>query len=349
MNPITSFPLFLPGLHADKNNNINIVAGNVGSFTTQLALYKSENQNVVRQSFEVYDNKQFNSFTEIYNNFVEKTQLSKPDRIALGVGGPVIGSTCRIDQLSWELEAEKIKSEIGVDDFYMINDLEATAYSLHKVGSDNLQVVYEGNQNQKGNVAILAPGNGLGESGLYWDGEAHRPFATEGGHSEFAPRNDQEVDFYQFLKKIYGIVSWETVLSKNGMFNIYRFLRDVGRHEGCPKVNNRQLDDLFIDQLKACAFDNEYDICRLTLEYFIEFMAREANSLVLKLKATGGLVLTGEIPLKIRELLDEQKFYKNFVVSDKMERLLKDVPIYILKDEDSVIRGAAIYGAYYGV
>lgn len=347
MNLHTSFPLYLPGISNAANSNLTIISGNIGSYTTKLAVCKSVNAKVEIDQVEIYNNKDFSSFEEVYSSFIEKMGITKPDRISLGLGGPVLEDTCKINHLDWELKRTNVMQETGVDKVYFINDLEATAYGLHQVDGNQYEIVHLGKPEQTGNVAILAPGNGLGESGLFWDGKYLRPFATEGGHSEFAPRDSKEVSFYQYLHNIYGIVSWESVLSKEGMFNIYRFLRDVEKHEVCKNLNNTSLEDDFVDQVIHNAVVDNSEICKLTLSHFIQFMAREANSLVLKLKATGGLILTGEIPLKIKGLLENKKFYSNFIVSDKMDRLLKDIPIYILLNEYAVIRGAAYYGAFY--
>lgn len=346
MNPHTSFPLYLPGISSEKNNQLTLVVGSIGSYKTKMAVYKTQSRRASLELSEVYDNKKYSSFSALYQDFIAKANI-KPDRISLGLAGPVINDTCIINHLDWDLNRNEIAHETGVDTVCFINDLEAIAYGLHDVGADQYEIVHAGNKDQVGNVAILAPGNGLGESGLFWDGQFLRPFATEGGHCEFSPRNNKEVNFYQYLNNIYGIVSWENVLSKEGMFNIYRFLRDVEKHEGCKNLNNKCADDDFVDEIILNAVEHNSHICKLTLQHFIQFMAREANSLVLKLKATGGLILTGEIPLKIKSLLENKKFYSNFIVSDKMDHLLKDIPIYILLNEHSVIRGAAYYGAYY--
>ena len=153
---------------------------------------------------------------------------------------------------------------------------------------------------------------------------------------------------YQYLKAIYGIVSWESVLSKEGLFNIYRFLRDVKRHKEPEWLTAKiQQGEDFTEVICASAMEEKEMICKLTMETFIDFLAREANSLVLKLKATGGLIIGGDIPLSIKNYIDKEKFYKKFIISDKMESLLKDVNIYILLNDKTIAAGAAYYGAFH--
>ena len=187
----------------------------------------------------------------------------------------------------------------------------------------------------------------MGEAALFWDGSFLRPFATEGGHCEFSPRTNDEVEFYSFLQKIYGIVSWESVLSTGGLFNVYRFLRDVKRQVQPEWLTQEIEAGNFTKAIIQGAIDKRDRICTMTIETFLVFLAREANSLVLKMKATGGLFLSGEIPVMLEQFLNNSVFYKNFIISDKMENVLKDIPIYLVKDEKTIINGAAIYAAFY--
>lgn len=245
------------------------------------------------------------------------------------------------------LDAEKIKTETGIDRVYLINDVEATAYGLADLCNDSLTSVYESDTPTTGNVAILAPGEGLGEAGLYYDGTYLRPFATEGGHSEFSPRTNIEVEFYQFLNQIYGIVSWENVLSKNGLFNIFRFLRDEKRHPLSEKLLAKLQDEEdFCVAIYRSVIEDQEQISTITLNTYLEFLAREANSLVLKLKATGGLLIGGELPFLFRDYIDKNRLYQKFMISDKMERLLKNIPIFMIPNDKMILVGAAYYAAF---
>ncbi|WP_435525858.1 glucokinase [Chryseobacterium indoltheticum] len=211
----------------------------------------------------------------------------------------------------------------------------------------DLDAIYTSGHLEKGNVAILALRNGLGEAGYFFDGKYLRPFATEGGHSEFSPRTNVEVEFYQFLNNIYGIVSWENVLSKTGLFNIYRFLRDVKRHPEPEWLSERLANGNFTEEIYKAAMQEDVMICKIALDTFLEFLAREANNLTLKLKATGGLLIAGDIPQIIREYIDKDKFYEKFKISDKMEDMLKNIPTYVVNTDSTNINGAALYTAYF--
>jgi glucokinase len=348
MSETAKFKLYLPGLHNPQNENLNIVSADIRADKTFFNYYHVKNGNLVLENEDVYNTFDFSTFSEMVTQFLSDHKLEKPSRLSLGVPGPVINEKCIAERLPWALIANDIKTETNVDAVYLINDMEATAYFMGNLTSHSLLPIYENGGISAGNVAILSPGNGLGEAGMFWDGNYLRPFATEGGHSEFSPRTDVEVEFYQYLKAIYGIVSWESVLSKDGLFNIYRFLRDVKRHKEPEWLALKiQQEEDFSQVICNAATDEKEKICKLTMDIFIDFLAREANSLVLKLKATGGLIIGGEIPITIKNYIDKEKFYKKFIISDKMEALLKDVNIYFLLNEKTIASGAAYYGAFH--
>lgn len=346
MESKNKFKLHLPALNADCNEDICLVAADIRQEITYVAQYKTENKKVTVQKQATYNTKDFASFSEIVNRFKAENSIANVDKVAIAVPGPVIAGKSEPQRLSFTLDADKIKSETQSNKVYLINDLEASAYGLCNDDESCLHVIHRSPDFVPGNVAVLSPGAGLGEAGLFFDGEFLRPFATEGGHCEFSPRTSDEVEFYQFLQKIYGIVTWESVLSTSGLFNIYRFLRDVKQQKQPEWLTHEIEAGNFTEAIIKGALEKRDRICNMTIDTFLIFLAREANSLVLKLKATGGLYLTGEIPVMLQNYLSNDKFYKNFIVSDKMEVVLKDIPIYLVKDQKIIINGAALYAAF---
>lgn len=348
MDVNNKFKLYLPAITAESNNNKQLVAADVRKDITYFAHYITRDQKIISRVEKSYPTQDFASFSEMAIRFLQENQLTDISKIAVAVPGPVIGGTSAPQRLSWELNADEIKQRTNVQSVYLINDLEASAYGLGNDDASCFDTIHQSENTVPGNIAVLAPGMGLGEAGLYWDGQFMRPFATEGGHCEFSPRTNDEVEFYQFLQKLYGIVTWESVLSTAGLFNIYRFLRDVKLQEQ-PEWLTREIEaGNFTEAVINGALANRDRICNMTIDTFMIFLAREANSLVLKLKATGGLFLSGEIPVMLQKYLNNDKFYKNFIVSDKMEIILRDVPIYLVKDEKTIIQGAALYAAFSG-
>lgn len=345
LNP--KFPLYLPGVKNGSNDNVSIIGANLREDVTTLGYFVSGNGGLEIKIQQSYPTKEYADFSDILKKFMQDNQLENIKRFGMAVPGPVLNGKSRPERLGWDLDMEAYSRDFGFEKVDMLNDQEASAYGMALLEDNDLDPIYTSGHLEKGNVAILAPGNGLGEAGYFFDGKYLRPFASEGGHSEFSPRTTVEVEFYQFLNNLYGIVSWENVLSKSGLFNIYRFLRDVKRHPEpewlAEKINNGN----FLQEIYKAAVEDDVLICKIALDTFLEFLAREANNLTLKLKATGGLLISGDIPQEIRAYINKDKFYEKYKISDKMEEMLKNIPIYLIKQDQTALNGVALYTAYY--
>lgn len=347
MNLNPKFPLYLPGVKDSNNNDVSIIGANLREDITTLGYYISGNGGLDIKLQTSYSTKEYSSFSEILKKFIQENQLNNVKRLGIAVPGPVLNGKSSPVRLGWNFDVEEFKNEFGFEKVNMLNDLEASAYGMGLLEDSDLDDIYTSGHLENGNVAILAPGNGLGEAGYFFDGKYLRPFATEGGHSEFSPRTNVEVEFYQFLNNIYGIVSWENVLSKTGLFNIYRFLRDVKRHPEPEWLADRLANGNFLQEIYKAAVEEDVLICKIALDTFLEFLAREANNLTLKLKATGGLLISGDIPQMLNDYMDKTKFYEKFKISDKMEDMLRNIPIYLIKSKLTGLHGIALYTAYY--
>lgn len=340
-----SFPLFFPKNKKIKET-ITVLSADIGGTKTSLGLFVTANGKLKPLKDATFSSKQHSSFYDIVKLFLKENKSNLPDVLSIGVAGPVVNGTVKLTNLSWTLNTDELKQKTGIRAVYLLNDLEATAYGLAGVRDDDLAYIYNSKQIANGNMAVLAPGTGLGEAGMFWDGSAYRPFATEGGHSEFSPRNDLDIELLRFLRDQYEIVSWEHLLSGAGIYNIYRFLRDVKGYKEPAWLSEKLETEDPAAVISHTAMRALNDGCVLAMENYITYLAREATSLVLKLKATGGLVLGGGIPPKIYPLLRSELFHQQFQKSDRMELLLGDVPIYIILNSKAALVGAAYYGAY---
>jgi glucokinase len=289
-----------------------------------------------------YVSKEHGSLNEIIHDF---TAGQLPDRISAAVAGPVVNGKSKLTNLPWILDSDAMSAELKIP-VHFINDLEATAYGLAGLGKDELVTLASGDLNAKGNIAIIAPGTGLGEAGLFWDGKCYHPFATEGGHSDFAPRTPKDVDLFYFLQKQFGHVSWERVVSGMGIKNIFHFLTE-GRNEPIPEwLSERMKEGDPAAVISQAALKHEDLICAETMELFVRYFATEASSLVLKMMATGGLFLAGGIPPKILPLLQNDSWSKNFDNNGRMHDLSDRVPVHVVLNDKMALQGAAYYGAY---
>lgn len=342
------FPLYLPQIENPVNNNLSILAADVGGTKTNIAQFVSQNGKMVLQLEETYTTNHHNSLTEIILDFIKKNNFEKPDRISIGAAGPVVNGTCHTTNIKFKIDVTELSRDLQIDKVYLINDLEATAFGMTEMDDEFMVTMRNGNPSIGGHIAILAPGTGLGEACLFWDGKHLRPMPSEGGHSEFAPRTDVEFELVKFLQKTYGeIIVWERLVSGPAIYKIYEFLRDVKGYE----------EQAWLTQKLAKAKDKSAVIsetamsglcttCVLAMEMLVDFMARRANNMVLNYKATGGLILAGGIPPRIYNFINKDKIEESFLKCDEMEPLLAGIPIYLNLNSKTALYGAAYYGAF---
>jgi glucokinase len=326
-----------------KMSAVTILAADVGGTKTNMALYQAGAGGGLKVEKEKkYVSADYHSLKEIIHDF-SGPQL--PDRICAAVAGPVLHGKSSLTNLNWELDSMALSRSLKLPVSF-INDLEATAYGLAGLEKKDLATIATGEPGAVGNLAIIAPGTGLGEGGLYWDGQRFHPFATEGGHSDFAPRNETDIDLYRYLQKQFGHVSWERVVSGMGIKSLYHFLTDARKEPVPGWLAERMKKEDPAAVISEAALQKEDPVCAEAMELFTRYLATEAASLVLKLKATGGLYIGGGIPPKILPLLQTSSWVKNFDNEGRMHLLLEKVPVYVVLNDKMALLGAAHYAAY---
>ena len=341
-----NIPIFFPRAGKARAEGLTILAGDVGGTKSNLAYYEVSNNGLKLIAEATYHSADFHSCSELIKAFYVRFSGQKPNRICLGVAGPVLGGRVYLTNLNWSLDIDEIKHDFGVDEVALLNDLEATAYGLEGLGADDLINIHEGSVEYPGNMAIIAPGTGLGEAGLYWDGEFCRPFPTEGGHTDFSPRKEIDMKLLEWLNKKYEVVSWEKVIAGPAIHDIYEFLSAFRKRKE-PDWLTKILEDTdpsaAISQL---GLEEKDSVCTETMQLFVRYLARESANLVLKMKATGGLFLGGGIPPKITPLLQQNVFYDNFLDCDRLQYMVAKVPIKIILNPKTALLGAGFWGAF---
>ncbi|MGI8951739.1 MAG: glucokinase [Chitinophagaceae bacterium] len=346
MNNQNKIQLALPRIIDQQSNNILVLAADIGGTKTNLGLFFSNDGAMELKHEASYHSNQFSSFNAIMQQFLAETKNELPDRISIGVSGPILNNKVHTTNLLWEIESNDLLKETKVKEVALINDLEATAYGLAGLNEDDIISIHNKESIVQGNCAIIAPGTGLGEAGLFWDGKYYHPFATEGGHCNFAPQTDLDIELYRYLKQSHEQVSWEHVACGPGIFNIYKFLRDVKKMQEPPWLKEELNEDDPSKIIDDCALKHSCELCEETMQLFARYLARESCNLVLKLKATGGLFFGGGIPPKIKQYLETDDFYKAFQQSDRMEILMQSIPIKIIMNNKTALIGAAYFGAF---
>ncbi len=320
-----------------------VLAADMGGTKTELAMFQIEKGKLTPIKNQRYATTDHDSFVEAIRHFHDDGS-SVIDCACLGVAGTVEVDVVRGVNFAWEIDAKKLESDLNIKRVLLINDLEANAYGLSALEDSDFEILAEGEKND-GNAVVISPGTGLGEAGMYWDGTNYHPYATEGGHCNFAPTNLQDVELWKFLKDKFDHVSWERLISGKGILNIYEFLR---------KQNGEKEPDWLTEQLKidhspkvisAAAIEKNDPICVETLQLFFKYLAIESSELALKTKATGGIYIGGGIAPKILSLIDKKEFYNNFINVGRMKHLLKAIPIKIVLNDRTALMGAAYYAA----
>ena len=327
-----------------SNGNISatVLAGDVGGTKTNIALYKIDKGVFTLQRQQRYVSKDHRSLEDIIHDF---SGDALPDRICAAVAGPVIKGKSKLTNLSWTLDCEAMSASLQRPVSF-INDLEATAYGLAGLKEEERALIAPGDAGAEGNIAILAPGTGLGEAGLYWDGQAYHPFATEGGHSDFAPRTDMDLELFKYLRGQFGHVSWERVVSGMGIKTLYQFCTHARKEKAPDWLVQRMEKEDPAAVISEAAMKREDPVCAEVMDLFVRFLATEASSLVLKMMATGGLYLAGGIPPKILPLIQNENWEKNFDNNGRMHDLSEKVPVYVVLNDKMALMGAAYYAAF---
>lgn len=349
INPYIGFmyyPLYLPQKEKPDLRGKAILAADIGGTKTSLGLFEVQEDRLSLLHEATFSSRGGTSFEAIVTKFLDDNP-GVPSVLSIGVAGPVSDNQVKLTNLDWELDGRELQRNFGIGRVVLLNDLEATAYGLAGLVPDDVANLFDPNKAVSGNIVILAPGTGLGEAGLFWDNDTYRPFATEGGHSDFAPQTAFDLELYTHLRGEIDIVSWEHVVSGPGIYRIYCFLRDVKAYKEPAWLAENFKNDSDPAAVISHAAMRELDAaCIKTMELFVSYMAREAASLVLKHKATGGLLLGGGIPPRIYPLLRTAQFRQHFVRNSHMAALLEEVPVNVVLNSKAALIGAAYYGAY---
>jgi len=320
-----------------------ILAGDIGATRTRLAAFQTEGNKLELVVGKTYKSQDHSGLQEIISAFV-KSEGIPVHSACFGVAGPVRGGRSKISNLPWTIEARELSTQLKLGSIGLINDLEAYAYGIDALESKDFVTLSEGVEDVEGNRVVISARTGLGIAGLYWDGFRHHPFPCEGGHADFAPKNDLEAELARYLRTKYDHVSCERILSGPGIKNIYDFLRETGKAEE-PSWLQKQINEApdppaLISQL---ALENKAQICDQTMKIFVGVYGSETGNCALTLLATGGVFIGGSIAAKIVPRMQDPVFMNSFLDKGRMRSLLSDIPVKIVLNDDCGITGAARY------
>ena len=326
-----------------------ILAGDVGGTKTHLALFAFEGEALRLLAEATYTSKTYSGLEDVVQKFL-RAQEKQEEEVSrepitgacFGVAGPVVGNISKTPNLPWIVSTQVLREVTGVEKVKLINDLEANGYGIPLLEGNELVTLQEGSSGlPDGHGALISAGTGLGEAFLYREGKTFKPVASEGGHADFAPRDDLEIELLRYLLNRFPHVSYERVVSGPGLFNIYSFLRDCGHGEEPTWLAEQLKQGHPSRTISQAALANEDELCVKALDLFVSIYGAEAGNLALKVKALGGVYVGGGIAPKILDKMRDGAFMKAFGEKGRLSPLLKAVPVRVILNPRTPLYGAA--------
>jgi glucokinase len=327
-------------------SNALLLAGDIGATKTTLAIVSAKAGPRSPLAEVTFPSARYSSLETLVHDFLAAARLNV-DRASFAVAGPVVAGRAQLTNLPWMIDEAELAKDLNLRSIELLNDVQATAYAVPALEPNELHILNEGQPEPQGNVAVIAPGTGLGEGFLTWEGSSYRAHASEGGHVDFAPSNELEIELLRYLQERVEHVSYEWVCSGLGLPHIYAFLKESGHareplwlaerltsaEDPTPLIVNAALDP-----------DESCKLCVATLDLFISVLGAEAGNLALKVLATGGVYLGGGIPPRILPGLANRKFMEAFQRKGRRTDLLAQMPVQVILNPKAALLGAAQYG-----
>jgi glucokinase len=319
-----------------------ILAGDVGGTKVHLALYDFAEGRLDNRRDKQFPAREYSGLEEVVKEFLGAEKVTAA---CFGVPGPVRQGRLRLTNLPWTIDSKELSALLKIEHVFLINDLEANGYGVAELLPEQIYTLSEGDASQIGNRGLIAAGTGLGEGILAWNGRIHVPYPSEGGHADFGPRNEAEIELLRFLQRKYnGRVSYERVVSGPGLTNIYEFLRDdQGMEE--PKWLADKIAEVKDPNgvITEMALSAKSEICAKALDMMVSIYGAEAGNLALKVLSVGGMYVGGGIAPRIIEKLKDGTFVKAFQDKGRLSQLLINMPVRVILESSAALMGAAAY------
>ena len=314
-----------------------LLAGDVGGTKTRLGLFKAIGRRPPQVAVREYATLDFPNLTRMIEDFKTSAGSSVAIEAAcFGVAGPVVGRVGHLTNVPWRVDADHIAGTFGIPRVSILNDLAATAYAVPLLDGTELHSLQQGTFRSDGNIAVIAAGTGLGEALLHRVDARYIPSAGEGGHADFAARNEREIGLVRDLTIRFGRASVEHVLSGPGLQNLHR----VTHQNACPAAEGKEMPPAAA--ISRAALEKRCPDCVEALEMFVDAYGAEAGNLALRSMATGGVFVGGGIAPKILPALTDGRFMRAFVEKPPHVPLLFTMPVHIIVNTDAGLIGAAV-------
>ncbi len=323
-----------------------LIAGDIGGTKTDLAIFSVETGPHTPLAQETVRSSNYPSLQVMVKEFLAKVNIPV-DRACFDVAGPVIGGRVKTTNLPWVVEESELAKELdlNIQAVHLLNDLEAIALAIPILRPSDVKTLNPGQPISKGAIGVIAPGTGLGESFLTWEGTRYVAHSSEGGHSDFAPTGDRQIRLLEYMLKKSDHVSFEHVCSGIGIPNIYEYLRDLERIPEDPEIAKQvsSAEDPSVVIINNAFNSPPSTLCSETIDFFAGILASEAGNIALKFLATGGVYLGGGVVTHTLPALERPNFLQSFNRKGRFAELMARIPIHVITTRAALV-GAADYG-----
>lgn len=336
-----------------------LLAGDIGGTKTILRLVEVTEVTLTEKTFKTvkdaqYISASFADLVPMVQEFLAQDKYLKPQLACFAIAGPVVNNTCNLTNLNWILDTKRLELELDIPQISLINDFAANSFGILGLKDFDVHTLQPGEAREEAPIAVIGAGTGLGEAFLIPQGKKYQIFASEGGHADFAPRNELETALLKYLRTKLEVehISVERVVSGQGIASIYQFLRDSKFAPESPEIGDRiraweQEQKKTIDPaaiIAQAAFKQSDILCEKTIEMFIEAYGAETGNLALKLLSYGGIYIAGGIAAKILPLMQDGRFLNTFKDKGRVSTLIKEIPVHIVLNPQVGLVGSVLYG-----
>ncbi|MBW2022057.1 MAG: glucokinase [Deltaproteobacteria bacterium] len=317
-----------------------VLAADIGGTKTVVGAFERGRTRPRSILVKTYSSGSFRSFEQIIMDFLSHTPII-PKAVCIGIAGPVLGGKSKATNLPWTVSQNRLSRRFEWKAVSLYNDLVTTAMAIPLLRRSEVVTINAGRVRPKGNVALVAPGTGLGQATLIYYNGHYVPMPSEGGHCDFAPTSNDQAELWQYLHEKYGHVSLERLLSGPGMINIYSWLKDAGKYNEPKWLSEKLSTDDRAKAITEAALSRGTPICKATLRLFASILGSVCGNLALTTMASGGVYLGGGIPPKILPFLQDPTFFEAFTEKGRFKQLLSSIPVKVITNQNASLLGAA--------
>ena len=323
---------------------MRVLAGDIGGTKTllQIAEGKAGRCRAVRE--QRFDSASYDSLSSIIHEFLKQEKNKKITAVCFGIAGPVKttarGQSVKVTNLPWEIHSQELKRRFKFPQLRLINDFQAVGYGIEALGAKDLVVLQPGEPVGHGPRAVIGAGTGLGQGILIWNLDHYDPVATEGGHANFAPVNEWQIELTRYLLRTIGRASWELILSGHGLVRLYTFFKERGEFPETPALSAAMKNGDAAAAITKAALEQNDGLANQTMDLFVDIYGAQAGNLALTAGATGGVYVAGGIAPKIISRLTDGRFMRAFLNKSKMKSYVEVIPVQVVMNPNVGLMGA---------